>query len=60
MTVRVFDVLGREVARPLDGARLVAGAHAAPLDGARLPAGVYLYRVEAGGSSDTGALTRVR
>ncbi|MDX1530742.1 MAG: T9SS type A sorting domain-containing protein [Rhodothermales bacterium] len=46
VTVRVFDVLGREVATVLE-AELPAGEHAAPWRAARLPAGVYVYRVEA-------------
>lgn len=60
VTVRVFDVLGREVARPLDGAARAAGAHRVPLDGRGLPGGLYLYRVEAGGAASGGTLTHVR
>ena len=44
----VYDVLGREVARPLDG-WLEAGAHHLPFLRGTLGAGVYLYVLEAGG-----------
>jgi hypothetical protein len=53
----VFDALGREVARPVDGA-LGAGWHEAVLDGSALPAGVYVVRMEARGSSGTFATAR--
>ncbi|MDX1530981.1 MAG: T9SS type A sorting domain-containing protein [Rhodothermales bacterium] len=46
--VAVLDVLGREVARLVDGPRL-AGAHRARLDASGLAAGVYLVVLEAEG-----------
>ena len=55
----VYDVLGREVARLVDGS-LGSGAHEASLNGASLPSGVYVYRLTAGGRSLTGTLTVVR
>lgn len=60
VTVRVFDVLGREVARPLDAALLAAGTHAASVDGRGLPGGLYLYHVEAAGAAAVGSLTLAR
>lgn len=50
VTVTVYDVEGREVARVLDGAPRPAGDHAESWDGRdrngrRLPAGVYLARI---------------
>ena len=60
VTVRVFDVLGREVVRPLDGAPLVAGVHTATLDGRTLPGGLYLYRVETAATATGGTLTLAR
>ena len=55
--VSVFDVRGREIARPHDGL-LSAGEHTVRWDargraGERIPAGVYLVRVDAGSRSDT-------
>ena len=55
----VYDVLGREVARLVDG-ELGAGRHVAALDGAALPGGTYLYRLDAGGRTLVRQLTVVR
>jgi hypothetical protein len=41
----VYDALGREVARLVDGP-LPAGAHEAPFEAGALPAGAYLVRME--------------
>jgi len=48
-TLRVFNLLGQEVARPLDGRLLPAGEHVVEIDGAGLASGLYLLQVEAGG-----------
>lgn len=55
----VYDLLGREVARLVDGER-PAGEHAATLDGAALPVGTYLYRLDAGPFTQTRRLTVAR
>jgi hypothetical protein len=59
VTLVVFDLLGREVARVLDRT-LDAGQHAVTWDAGDLPSGVYLYRVEAGGSLDTRTLVLLK
>ncbi len=59
VTLTVYDVLGREVARLVDG-EVEAGRHEAALDGAGLPAGVYLVRLTAGSVTETQRLTLVR
>jgi hypothetical protein len=41
----VYDVLGREVARLVDGA-LSAGSHRVTFEAGNLPSGAYLYRME--------------
>ena len=60
VTVRVFDVLGREVGRPLDSAPRTAGVHRVPFAARGLPSGLYLYRVEADGTAAGGTITHVR
>lgn len=50
VTLRVFDVLGREVAALLDNMSFAAGEHAVRFDASGLTSGVYLYRLEAGAS----------
>lgn len=46
--IRVYDVLGREVATVLN-AVVTAGEHVVRFDGSGLSSGVYLYRLEAEG-----------
>jgi len=53
VTLKVYDMLGREVATLADGTQ-EAGVHTVPFNAERLSSGVYLYRLEAGGA----ALTR--
>ena len=50
-TLVVHDMMGREVARPIDGAMLSAGVHEAMFDGRTLPSGSYIYRLVANGQS---------
>ncbi len=59
VTLAVYDVLGREVARLVDGT-MSAGTHEAAFDGSSLPAGVYVYRLTAGGQARTRTLTVAR
>jgi hypothetical protein len=43
----VYDLLGREVARLVDGS-VAAGRHGVRFEAGHLPSGTYLYRLEAG------------
>jgi hypothetical protein len=55
----VYDALGRQVATLVEGAR-EAGTHRVRFGAATdLQAGAYFYRLEAGGETHTGAMTRV-
>jgi Tol biopolymer transport system component len=47
VALKVFDVLGREVATLVDEVRQ-AGAHTVRWDASSLPSGVYYYRLQAG------------
>lgn len=40
----VYDMLGREVARPVDG-QLAAGYHTVTWDASRVASGIYIYRL---------------
>ena len=48
----VYDVVGREVARLVEGKR-AAGYHRVRFDGSRLASGLYLYRLVAKGERET-------
>lgn len=55
----VYDMLGRQVQVLVDGQR-PAGIHEVKFEAAGLPSGTYLYRVEAGGFSDTGMMSLIK
>jgi glucuronoarabinoxylan endo-1,4-beta-xylanase len=55
LTLRVFDVMGREVALLHDG-RLDAGRHSATFDGSALPNGIYIYEITAGSAAERGRI----
>ena len=59
VTLKVFDVLGREVSTLVHG-RQTAGNYNIPFDARALPTGVYFYRLTAGGFSDTKKLMLVK
>ena len=48
----VYDIMGREVARLVDGV-LPAGQHRATWQAEGVPSGVYLYRITAGAFTET-------
>jgi trimeric autotransporter adhesin len=55
----VYDVLGREVARLVDGV-LPAGAHTARLEGGALASGTYVVRLEMNGEVQTRRISIAR
>jgi hypothetical protein len=55
----VYDVLGREVARLVEGT-LSAGRHEVVFDASGLPTGVYLYRLQADGFVQTRRMLLVK
>jgi len=52
VSLKVFDVLGQEVASLLNG-NLAAGSHQVNFDASSLNSGVYMYRIEASGIDGT-------
>lgn len=52
MELKVFDVLGREVAT-LVGEQLEPGSHEATFNANRLASGVYIYRLTSGSLVET-------
>lgn len=58
-TVKVFDLLGNEVATVLDRT-LDAGSHSVSLDGRHLTSGIYFYRLQSGHFSAVKKLTLLK
>jgi regulation of enolase protein 1 (concanavalin A-like superfamily) len=54
VSLKVFDVLGREVAILVDGTR-VPGRYRVGFDARELPSGVYFYRLQVAGTGGTDA-----
>jgi hypothetical protein len=59
LTLKVFDVLGREVVTLVDGIKS-AGNYFVTFDGNRLSSGLYLYRLEAGSYTATQKMLLVK
>ncbi|QXD14408.1 T9SS type A sorting domain-containing protein [Rhodocaloribacter litoris] len=55
MVLKVYDVLGREVATLVDGMQQ-AGSQEIQFEGADLASGLYVYRLEASGQIVTGRM----
>lgn len=58
-SLRVFDLLGREVATLVNG-RLNAGSHRVQWDASGAPSGIYFYRLQSGNFIETKKMLLVR
>jgi len=59
VTLAIFDLLGKEVARPFDG-ELDPGDHSIPFSADGLSDGTYLYRLTVSGHAEGGTLHLLR
>ncbi len=59
VTLKVYDVAGREVATLVDGP-LVPGQHEVVFNASRLSSGMYVYRLKAGSHDETKRMVLVR
>jgi hypothetical protein len=59
VTLKVFDLLGREVATLVNG-QMDAGLHFAQWDAKNTASGRYLYKLEAGGFTQTRGMMLLR
>jgi endo-1,4-beta-xylanase len=57
--LRVFDILGRDIATLVDG-RQSTGSYRVTFDAGRLPAGVYFYRLQTAGRELVGKMMLLR
>jgi hypothetical protein len=53
VTLKVYNILGQEVASVLNGVRFDAGSHSTIFDASRLSSGMYFYRIQAGTFTST-------
>ncbi len=59
VSLKIFDILGREVATLVNG-ELEAGLHQATFDASKLTSGVYLYRINTGSNTETKKLVLLK
>lgn len=59
VSLRIYDMLGREVARLTDEIKS-AGAHEATWDAGSMPSGAYVYRLFTGGSISVGRMIYIK
>ncbi|MEK7263835.1 MAG: T9SS type A sorting domain-containing protein [Bacteroidota bacterium] len=60
VSLKIYDVLGREVATLLNNEQIEAGEHEIQFDANGLPSGVYFYRLSAGEFSETKKLVLMK
>lgn len=60
VTLKVFDVLGREVATILDDVKYQGGSQTVEFDASRLASGVYLYQLKTNSFTQTRKMTLIK
>jgi len=60
VTIKVYDMLGREVATLLNQQNYGSGSHQVSFDATNLSSGIYIYRLEAGNVSLTKRMTLIK
>jgi len=60
VTLKVYDVLGREVATLINNQHYQSGSFTKIFDASKLASGVYIYRLEAGGFTQTRKMVLVK
>ncbi|MBI5404465.1 MAG: choice-of-anchor D domain-containing protein [Ignavibacteriae bacterium] len=48
VTLKIFDILGKEIATPIDNEKHTAGTYEISWDASKYPSGVYFYKMKAG------------
>jgi hypothetical protein len=60
VTIKVFDLTGREISTLISGEKLMAGKYTTDFDGSKLSSGVYFYRITAGAYNMTKKMILVK
>jgi hypothetical protein len=60
VTIRVYDILGKEVATLVNNEKKSGGYYEVQFDGSNLASGMYFYKIEAGTFSDTKKMILVK
>jgi hypothetical protein len=60
VSLRVYDLVGREVALLINKERQAAGSYAVPFDAASLPSGAYFYTLQTEGYRETKTMLLIK
>jgi hypothetical protein len=60
VTIKVFDLTGREISTLINSKKLMAGQYSTDFDGSKLSSGVYFYRITAGAYNTTKKMILVK
>jgi len=60
VTLKVYDLTGKQVATLLDGTVKPTGPHRVIFDGSEYPSGMYMYTLQAGEYTGTGKMNIIK